>query len=76
MNIELSLYIYAYLEIIARYPQANGQAHYQMKNTSFIYCRIFNISRTKSLNLNDSRLVLQLLLPNPLQPGVKSRMRM
>ena len=37
------------------------------------------ISKTrhiKSQNLNDSRLVLQLSLPNPLKPGVKSRMKM
>ena len=27
-------------------------------------------------NLNDSRLVLQLSLPNPLKPGVKSQMKM
>ena len=32
--------------------------------------------RTKSQNLNDSRLVLQLSLSNPLKPGVKSRMKM
>ena len=35
-----------------------------------------NISRTKAQKLNDSRLVLQLSLPNPLKPGVKSRMKM
>ena len=34
------------------------------------------ISRTKSQNLNISRLVLQLSLPNPLKPGVKSSMKM
>ena len=38
------------------------------------YCQISNISRTTSLN--DSRLVLQLPLPNSLEPGVKSRMKM
>ena len=37
---------------------------------------ISNIRRNKSQNLNDSRLVLQLPLPNPLKPGVKSRMKM
>ena len=41
-----------------------------------IYCEISNISRTKSQYLNDSRLVLQLSLPNPLKPGVKSWMKM
>ena len=41
------------------------------------YRKISDISRTKSQNLNDSRLVvLQLTLPNPLKPGVKSRMKM
>ena len=40
------------------------------------YCKISNISRTKSQNLNDPRLVLQFSLPIPLKPGVKSRMKM
>ena len=35
-----------------------------------------NISSTKSQNLNVCRLVLQLSLPNPMKPGVKSRMKM
>ena len=38
--------------------------------------KISSISRTKFQNLNDSRLVLQLSLPNPLKPDVKSRMKM
>ena len=46
--------------------------HYPYAN----YCKIFNIRRTKPQNLNDSRLILQLSLPNPLKPGVKSRMKM
>ena len=37
---------------------------------------ISNIRRTKYQNLNASRLVLQLSLPYPLKPGVKSRMKM
>ena len=37
--------------------------------------KICNISRTKSPNLKFSRLILQLSLPNPLKPGVKSRMK-
>ena len=40
------------------------------------YRKISNISRTKSSHLNVSRLVLQLSLPNPIKPGVKSRMKM
>ena len=38
------------------------------------YCH--NIRCTKSQNLNVSHLILQLSLPNPLRPGVKSRMKM
>ena len=40
------------------------------------YCKISNISRTKSPNLNECRLVLQLSFPNPLKSGDKSRMKM
>ena len=40
------------------------------------YHKISNISHTKSQNLNESRFVLQLSLPNPLKPGVKLRMKM
>ena len=35
-----------------------------------------NVKRTKSKNIKDSRLVLQLTLLNPLKQGVKSRMKM
>ena len=41
-----------------------------------VYHQISNISQTKSQNLNVSHLVLQLSLPIPLKPGVKSRMNM
>ena len=40
------------------------------------YREVSNIRRTKSQNLNASRLILQLSLPNPLKPGVKMRMKM
>ena len=40
-----------------------------VRQTSSLKC-------TKSKNLNVSHLVLQLSLPNPLKPGVKSRMKM
>ena len=40
------------------------------------YRKISNIRRTQSPNLNVSRLVLQLSLPNPMKPVVKSRMKM
>ena len=40
------------------------------------YRKISNIRRTKSPNLIVSRLVSQLFLLNPMNPGVKSRMKM
>ena len=40
------------------------------------YCQTSNISRTKHQNWNVSDLILQLSLPNPLKPSVKSRMKM
>ena len=40
------------------------------------YRQFSNIRRTQSQNINVSRLVLQLSLPNPLKPGVKLRMKM
>ena len=40
------------------------------------YHKTSNIRRTKYQNINVSRVVLQLSLPNPLKPGVKSIMRM
>ena len=40
------------------------------------YRKISNIRRTQNQNLNDSRHVMQLPLPNPSKPGVKSRMKM
>ena len=43
---------------------------------SSAYRKLSNIRRTKSQNLNDSHLVLKSSLPNPLKPGVKSRMKM
>ena len=48
-------------------PQDITMAHYR---------QVSNISHTKSQHINGSRLVLQLSLPNPLKPGVKSRMKM
>ena len=39
------------------------------------YREISNISHTKSPNLIDPRLVLQLSLLNPMKPGVRSRMK-
>ena len=39
------------------------------------YRQTLNIKRTKSKHLNVSRFVSNLSLPNPLTPGVKSRMK-
>ena len=41
-----------------------------------IYRKISNIRRTESPNLNVSHLVLQLFLPNPMKPDVKSIIKM
>ena len=41
-----------------------------------IYRQFSNIRRTQFHNINVSRLVLQLSLPNPLKPGVKLRMKL
>ena len=41
-----------------------------------IYHKVTDIRRTKSPNLNVSRLVLKLSSPNPMKPGVKSRTKM
>ena len=43
---------------------------------TFYYRKVSNIRRTKYQNLNDSRLILQLSVPNPLKPSVKSIMKM
>ena len=40
------------------------------------YRKVSSIRCTKSQNLNDSRLVLQLSVPNPLKPSFKSIMKM
>ena len=46
------------------------------RHKHYTYHKISNKSRTKSQNLNNSRLVLQLSLPYPLKSGVKSRIKM
>ena len=42
----------------------------------YIYMYIYSVRGTKFPNLNVSRLVLQLILSNPLKPGVMSSMKM
>ena len=44
--------------------------------TGLTYRKVYNIRRTKSQNFNVSRLIMYLSLPDPLKPGVKSRMKM
>ena len=41
-----------------------------------IYCQVYNIRHTKSQLLKYFRTALRLSLPNPLEPDVKSRMKM
>ena len=54
-----------------------GKNHRWVFLKNFLTYRQFsNIKRTQSPNINVSRLVLQLSLPNPLKPRVKLRMKM
>ena len=41
-----------------------------------MYRKVSNIRGTQNKKLTDSRLIMQLPLPNALKPGVKSRMKM
>ena len=52
---------------------------YSCHDTYFVlsyYRKVSNIRRTEFQNINDSRPVLQLSLPNLLKPCIKSRMKM
>ena len=53
-----------------------NSGHTSLPETETNYRQFSNIRRTQSQNINVSRLVLQLFLPNPLKPGVKLRMKM
>ena len=53
----------------------------KVKSEDLLFClqnyrKISNIRRTKSQNLNVSRFILQLFVPNPMKPGVKLEMKM
>ena len=50
--------------------------HIKSLRPNHAYRQISNISHTKSQTLNVPCLVLQLSLPNPSKPGIKSRMNM
>ena len=52
-------------------PWSSKDSTFVMILVNSTYCQICNIRRTQSPNINVSRLVLQLYLPNPLKPGVK-----
>ena len=51
-------------------------AYMYMRHLVSMQLPISNVRHAKSPNLIVSRLVLQLSLPNPLNPGVMSRMKM
>ena len=82
VHLHLLINFSRFLELFTRMQtSARKTLHcYHMRITASQFtdkCRkISNIRHTKSQNLNDSRLVLQLPLPNPLESGVKSRMNM
>ena len=62
---------------IEKYPQIKTlKLKWYDNYTQINYRKISNIRRTKCQNLNDSRFVLQLSVPNPLKPSVKSIMKM
>ena len=46
------------------------------EQSNLTYRKVSNIRRAKCQNLNDSRLVLQLSVPNPLKPSIESIMKM
>ena len=69
-----ALYAIVMIVIEVRARMSNYTPHTSMNVIT--YRKLSNISRTKSQNLNDSRLVLHLSSPNLLKPGVKYSMKM
>ena len=70
---------HANIVIITLVLLTKHMCHFRSKEVKLIiivkcYHETSNISRTKSQSVNVFRLVLQLSLPNPLKPCVKSRM--
>ena len=53
-----------------------GDVRAAIISSSARYCKTSNIGYTKSLNLNDSHIFVQLSLLNSLKPGINSRMKM
>ena len=62
--------------VIIWLPQSVSVSDVTLKDINENYRKVSNIRRTKSQNLNDSRLVMQMSLSNLLKPGFKSRMKM
>ena len=58
-------------QVIADSLWTNYRSQLSLKQTDQAYHKISNIRRNKFQNLNDSRLVLHLYLPNLLKLGVK-----
>ena len=56
-------------------PQRHPLNAHTPKQAHFLHRQTSNIRRIKSQNWNVSPVVLQLSLPNPLRPGVESRMK-
>ena len=66
----ISVYVYIYVSSFPLRSQALASDWWCQ------YRKVSNIRRSEFQNLNDSRPVLQLSLPNLLKPDVKSRMKM
>ena len=68
-ELNISCDVLTLAQFIPVYPTMHATHRYN-------YRKISDIRSTKSSNWNVSHLVLQLPLPNPMMPGVKSRMKM
>ena len=64
---QCNMIVRSHHSIIRHITILNTTEQWLTLNINNTYCKISNISHTKSQNLNDSRLVLQLSLPNPIQ---------
>ena len=72
---------HAFCKELGKIDRVNAASHCTAlsniyRELSTYYCQISNISHTRSQTLKVSCLVLQLFLPKPLKPGIKSRMKM
>ena len=68
------LIFYAVLQMMSSSENTGRAKRVRSRDPS--YRKISNISRSKSPNVIVPRLVLQLSLPTPIKPGVRSRMKM